>query len=145
MSIEFQPFGRIGVSETSENAAVAVAIASWLLTARPTLIVAANAIESVPIAIHSEPSADANALTVVPRRSSFSHIGAAAIGPVVLKLRPPWSCRRWNAIPLDGDTSRNACFDPALVVSRSISPAFDQALAFCSDATFAMNTPSPVH
>jgi hypothetical protein len=65
-------------------------------------------------------------------------------GPDVWLLRPPVAVRRWNATPLPEVTTIMACREPAVSVSRIMTPAFAHAFVFCRVATRAMISPSPV-
>src|SRR5258705_855505 len=73
---------------TLSNAAVAVWAGSPLATARPTTTSVALT-DIVPIAVHATPSADCDAVSVVPRRSSRTQYGAATAVPVVLVRAAP--------------------------------------------------------
>ena len=59
-------------------------------------------------------------------------------------LDPPVEDRNWNATPLLGVTQAKACFEPAAVVSRIITPALAQALVLVSEPTRAVMVKSPV-
>ena len=65
-------------------------------------------------------------------------------GPLVWVVSPPVAVRRWNTAPLPGVTATRACRDPAASVSRIMTPALIQAFVFCSLATRAMMSPSPL-
>jgi hypothetical protein len=75
---------------------------------------------------------------------SRTQYGAVTAGPAVLVLTPPVAVRRWKAVPLPGVAIIMACADPAASVSRIMTPALIQAFVFCSLATRAMMSPSPL-
>ena len=98
---------------------------------------------SEPTTVQFTPSTDVEAVRMSACRSIATHSGAATAGPVVLTLAPPVTGRRWNAVPLPGDTSISAWAAPALSESRIITPALVQALTFCTLATRATMRPLP--
>ena len=59
-------------------------------------------------------------------------------------VRPPVDVRRWNATPLPVVTTTMACREPAVSVSRIMTPALAHGFVFCRVATRAMISPSPV-
>ena len=112
---------------TLSNVAVASRVVSWLDTPRPRWTSAGIANVSLPTVVHVDPFAERNAVIVLPRRSSFTHIGAVPAPPLVLVDIPPCATRRWNASPLPGETSMNACAESAVSRSRIMTPALTQA------------------
>src|SRR3712207_919274 len=68
-----QPVGSDGalVTVTRSNVDVAVRVVSWLLTATPTYTDPASAIVDRPTSDHETPSAERDAITIWPLRSSF--------------------------------------------------------------------------
>src|SRR5688572_7642488 len=98
-------------------------------------------IVSLPATVHVEPSADQYAVMTWPARVSFTHAGAVPLAAAPLVEAPPAVTRRWKTIPLPGLTSMNACGEPALSVSRIMTPAFVHASTFCTDATRATIVP----
>ena len=99
---------------------------------------------SLPTSAHVAPSADSNAVIVLPLRVSFTQRGAVESVPAVLTLVLPSASRRWNARPLAPDTSMKACAEPAVSDPRNITPAFVQLATFCTEATRATIDPSPL-
>jgi hypothetical protein len=97
----------------------------------------------VPIAVQVTPSADREAVTDEPTRSSFSHAGAAP-ETIVAAVVPPVLVRRWNWTPLLGVTSAKALRAPAASDSRIITPALVDACTACTLGTRETITPSPV-
>ena len=114
------------------------------MTASPTYTSPFIEIVSDPSAVHVLPSADADAVIVLPLRCSFSQYGAAASGPPVWTVAPPSSGRRWKATPFSAYTSTNAWAADGWSEARIMTPAFVQASARCSVVTRATMTPSPV-
>jgi hypothetical protein len=73
---------------------------------------------------------------VLPTRTIRSHTGAVTAGPAVLTVTPPSAVRRWNAVPLAGDTMIEACGDEASVaLTRIMIPALVQTLTGCREST----------
>ena len=85
---------RFGVTATFAKRASAPASTLRPVTARPTYTVSGMETTSVPSAVHVTPSADWNALSVAPRRSSFSHTGDGPGAPDEWVLKPPVTSRR---------------------------------------------------
>jgi hypothetical protein len=112
-------------TETLLNVAVVRAEGLWLVTANPTYVVDAMVMVSEPMTCHVVPSEETDPVKTEPVRSIFTQRGAAP-GILVLTLLPDVVRRRWNDRPLAAETSVNAFRDPALSVSRIITPAFDQ-------------------
>mgnify|MGYP000264913876 CR=1 FL=1 len=64
--------------------------------------------------------------------------------PDVLALVPPVHVRRWKASPLPALTIIDACFEPAVSVSRIITPALLQFATGRTLSTRRVIEPSPV-
>ena len=96
-----------------------------------------------PTRVHVLPSDDTKPVIVEPARVSFSHTGAAAALPAMKFVMPPVVERVMNSMPPPGFTSRITCADPAVSVSRSITPAFANVFVFCTLATRVTTCPSP--
>ena len=65
-------------------------------------------------------------------------------GPLVWVVSPPVAVRRWKAVPWPSVAIIIACVELALSDSRIMTPALVQAFVFCSLATRAMMSPSPL-
>src|SRR3954463_6792568 len=83
-------------------------------------------------------------VTLLRGPPSRTHVGATPPGPVIPAAVAPAPVRYWNAVPFAADTSMKA--NGALEASdpRIITPAFDQLLIACTEATRAIICPSPV-
>src|SRR5687767_7833114 len=79
---------------TFEKPDVARVARDPLVIARPTYTVVPIETVSVPITLHAAASDEREAVRVDPRRSSFSHTGAAAPPPVVVEAVAPVLVRR---------------------------------------------------
>ena len=132
------------LTDTPSIVAVVLALVVWLVTARPTYTSVAIGIVSVPTTVQAVPSSDSDAVNRSPFRCRRTQCGGADIEPAVLADWPPAASRRWKAAPFADDTSISACAEPGLSVSRIITPAFDQAFAFCTLATRIWIVASPV-
>src|SRR5581483_4803472 len=128
---------------TLSTVAVADALVEWLVTATPTKTLAPIAMVSVPIVVHDAPSADSCAVSVLPLRTRRTQCGGAEADPLVLTDVLPVASRRWNATPFAAETSTSPCAAFAASDSRIITPAFDQALVFCTVSTRIWIDPSP--
>ena len=91
----------------------------------------------VPSAVHVEPFAETDALTIVPLRESFSHAGGACDPYVISVVAAPVDDRVMNSIVPLGVTSRITWAAVAESDSRIMTPAFAHACVFCSDVTRA--------
>ena len=60
---------------------------------------------SLPTSVHDTPSAERNAVRVLPRRSSLTQSGATPAAAAGAGRTPPVATRRWNARPLPAETS----------------------------------------
>src|SRR5262249_39413055 len=129
---------------TLSNVAGLSCVVSWLTTTSPIVAAAAIVVVVVPVVTHAAPSGATAAVTVPPRRVSFSHAGAAWVPPAMNVVAPPATARFMNSIDPFGRTSRTTCADPAVRVSRSITPAFAYMLVFCKLATRATISTSPL-
>ncbi len=129
---------------TPLNVAVARVETLWLVTTSPTCTVAAIEMLSLPMSVQLVPVVDRYAETVEPLRTKRTQDGAVPAPPTVVALEPSVVTRRWNARPFAGVTATNAFREPAPRVSRIMTPALAHPLVFCSDATCAMISPSPV-
>src|SRR5690349_20972616 len=107
------PAGAV-VTVTLSIVAVAVCLLSWLLTGVPTSTSAGSVTVAEPIAVHAVPSDEYDAVTVLPVRTSLTHIGAAP-ATAWFTLMPPAALRHCIAIPLPGVTNSDACADPGSV------------------------------
>ena len=94
-------------------------------------------IDVLPIVVHVEPFDDSDAVNVLPLRWRRTQRGGVDADPVLLSESPPVVGRHCKATPFAADTSANACFEDALSVSRTITPAFDQVAACWTLATRA--------
>src|ERR1700676_3510795 len=70
--------------------------------------------------------------------------GAATFGPWVLRLLAPVVARDWMTAPLPGVIATKALVEPAVRVSRNITPALAHALVLLWLTTRAVIEPSPV-
>src|SRR3954466_12422211 len=119
------------LTATRSNVVTDTASVVWLDTPSPMNTFAAIAIVSVPTSFQVVPSAEWEAVNVLPLRSSRTQYGAAKVVlPVVLTDVPLVVKRRWNAVPFAADSSMNACVDPGASDSRIITPAFTHTLVF---------------
>src|SRR5262245_52372058 len=116
----------------------------WLDTASPTSTVGAIETEAVPNGVQTAPSADRDAVSVVPRRSTFSHTGAAPASPDVCSVAPPVCKRRRKPTPLPPVTNTKACRAPGSVDSRIITPACENGSTLVNELTRAITVASPV-
>ena len=73
---------------TLSNVHVALAEVVWLVTARPTYIICAIGMVSVPTSVQLVPSDDSYAVNVLPLRVSLTQCGAVDAEPAVLTLVP---------------------------------------------------------
>src|SRR5256885_1837599 len=83
----------------------------------PTKYVEGSSTLTDPTVVQARPFADSNAVTVLPRSSSFNQYGAPAVPPDELVDKPPADGRRTNAGPLPAVRNIDAC--AALLVSES--------------------------
>src|SRR5688500_3583840 len=93
----------------------------------PMKIVGLITIVSEPTTVQVAPSVDRDAVTTSPARSSFTQYGACPAPPDVLVDTPPVETLRWNASPFVWLTTIIACLEPAVSVSRIITPLFVHA------------------
>src|SRR3954463_4928762 len=107
-------------------------------------MVAVMFIVALPINVQFAPSADWYARNVLPDRVTLTQYGAPVSAPAVLDDVPLVLVRRWNARPLAALTNIVACFEPAVSVSRIITPALLHAFWFVTEDTRAVIEPSPV-
>src|SRR5437899_1387257 len=119
-------------TETLSNVAVFNVVVSWLVTINP-MFALAGAKVVVPSAVHVEPFAETEALTVVPLLESFSHAGGACDPYVISVVAAPVDDRVMNSIVPLGVTSRITWADVAETDSRIMTPAFAHACVFCSE------------
>src|SRR5918911_475882 len=98
----------------------------------------------VPTSVQVLPSGDEYAENVEPARTTRTQNGAADNGPGVLVLVPPVDVRRWNTRPFAAETNIDAWRAFAASDSRNMTPAFVHTSTFCTDATRAVMSPSPV-
>ena len=119
------------------------AVVAWLHTASPMYTLLVMERVAVPTVAHVLPSAEDDAVIVVPERTSFSQRGAAPDPPATYAVDPPFDVRASSSKPLDGVTSRSTCGDPVVSDWRIITPAFATELVFCIEATRATICPSP--
>ena len=115
----------------------------WLVTASPMKTLLTIEIVAEPTVVHWTPSPDSDAVTRFPLRDTRTHTGAAIPERVVPTALPAVERRRWNAAPLEEDTSMYAYDELVVSVSRIITPAFDQTLEFPTFTTRAVTWPSP--
>ena len=124
----------------------AVAFASrdavWLVTASPINGLLPSGTVSEPTTVQLLPSADVEAVMMLPARASFTQRGGAP-ATAVLVVCAPALARRWNVIPLDGVTNSAALAESAAPSLRIITPALVQAFTFSTVATRATIAPSP--
>src|SRR5947208_8895059 len=97
---------------------------------------------AVPTCVQLDPSDDTKPVNVLPDRVTRIHRGAVAAGPAVLDDEPPVDVRRWKAVAPPAESTMLACFEPAVSVSRIMTPALAQVLVLSIEATRALISPS---
>jgi hypothetical protein len=125
------------------NAAVQSVPSLWLVTARPMNTSVAIVMLADPTCVQLDPSGETKPVKVLPERVTRTHLGALPVDPDVLAELPPVEVRRWKALALPAEINMCACFDPAVKVSRIMTPAFAQVSVFSIEATRALISPSP--
>jgi len=126
------------------NVAVVVAVVVWLVTAMPMLTEAAIVTVTVPIDAHTDPSLELNAWKELPDRVSFSHAGGACVPVPRNVVDAPVAVRAINSSGPPGRMSRSTCAEPAVVVSRIITPAFANEFVFPRPVIRTTIVPSPL-
>ena len=118
------------VTVTESNVDVLSVDVSWLLTTRPALIADGNEIVVEPTGFHVLPSAETEALTVEPVRTSFNHTGAASAALASQLVLPPLVDRVMNSMSPVGRTSRMTCCELDATEARSMIPALANEFVF---------------
>ena len=116
----------------------------WLVTARPTKTLADMGIVSEPTRVQVTPSAEREAVKVLPARTILTQEGATTPAMVVDAEIPPAATRRWKDAPWPGVRTIEACAEPGASVSRIITPALAQTFVFRTLVTRATTVPSPL-
>ena len=109
---------------TLSNVDVFSWLVSWLVTASPTNTVVAMLTVMLPTEDQVVPSPEMYAAMVEPDRARRTHMGADAPAPATKAACAPVLGRSMNSKPPPfGLRSSSACADPAVSVSRIITPA----------------------
>src|SRR6185369_13458020 len=97
------------------------------------------------ICVQDEPSAEYDAVKVLPARDSFTHCGGTGplTQPATLTVLAPVAERTSIATPLVGVRRTEASMELVASDSRIITPALAKPAVCCSVATRAMTSTSP--
>src|SRR5829696_7612094 len=109
---------------------------------RPAYAFALMVMFVLPTSAQSAPVLETKAVTVPPRRASFSQIGAAWDAPDRYVVAAPALLRVMNSTSPVGRTSRITCAALADSASRHINPAFAYGLVFSTLVTRATSVAS---
>ena len=122
----------VGAAETVtlSKAEVQATVLLWLVTARPIKTLAAIGIVAVPTEVQLIPSAEMEAVKVLPLRARRTQYGATGPATVVPTAVAPVVSRCWNAAPEPGVTNISAYVESAARLSRIITPALAHTLVF---------------
>src|SRR5262245_55556348 len=96
-----------------------------------------------PIVVQVAPSGDVEPVNFLPLRTTRTQSGAIPLLNVC-ELVPPVLVRRRNSTPLDALTIIIACLDPAVKLSRIMTPAFAHGLLFPTSITLALISQGPL-
>src|ERR1043166_4672925 len=90
-----------------------------------------------PMVVQLDPSAERDAVKVLPTRCTRTQYGALSPLTVIDEDEAPVLVRHWNETPAPGVTKHEPCVELALSDSRIITPAFAQGSVFCTPVTRA--------